>query len=163
MHRFNTKPESNLPQAYAVPIKWRLSFDSPILIGGASGAKFPKPRKWFSLYHTSGHLPPKGSNINTMSPSFLFTLSELRARKLYMQQSASWKYSWITLRVASIASKLSDSSFAIEVNTRRSIKPCCFWPLLYNALIQRFVQPFFLQLQLLVRRLSVMRRPLAFG
>ena len=56
-HRFNTKPESNLPHADAAPIKWRLSFDCPILIGGASGVKYPKRKSEFTciavraIYH----------------------------------------------------------------------------------------------------------------
>ena len=75
-HRFNTKPESNLPHADAAPIKWRLSFDCPILIGGALWRKVPQTQKWIHLYRSSGYLPPKGSNIDTMSPPFLFALSE---------------------------------------------------------------------------------------
>lgn len=58
------------------PIKWRLSFDCPILIGGTLWRKVPQTQKWIHLYRSSGYLPPKGSNIDTMSPPFLFALSE---------------------------------------------------------------------------------------
>ena len=135
-HRFNTKPESNLPHADAAPIKWRLSFDCPILIGGDLWRKVPQTQKWIHLYRSSGYLPPKGSNIDTMSPPFLFALSEHEicvCNKAPHGNTGGLRYALqVSYRNCQIAD-LQYRSTQSAISTHAAFDPC-FIKLLFSAL-----------------------------